>query len=72
MIAITVGALVGFVSGKSKYRWRIVAAFFAILLLAVLVGFAHWYSLIAVPLSVVSSEIAHWVNGFSQVPQKDK
>jgi len=62
MFFVTFAAIIGLASGKSKYRWAILAAFSAGILLAVLTGIIPWYSLIAVPLSAIASEVVHWAD----------
>ena len=62
MSTILLAAVIGLGSGKSKYRWPVLAAFCAGILLAILTGFMPWYSLIAVPLSAITSEVVHWAD----------
>ena len=60
MFIITFAVIVGLFGGKSKFRWAILTVFSVGVLLAVVTGFIPWYSLIAVPLSVVVSEVVRW------------
>lgn len=62
MFTITLAAIVGLASGKSEYRWAILAVFSVGILLAVLTGIIPWYSLIAVPLSAIAREVVHWAD----------